>query len=381
MPEAAHRRQRSDTRHRWLIAGVVVAAAAVAVATTALVVTKVSPSKASADPTTPAGRLDIMSTVPAPDAAGVPSDTPVSVHFTVALAADTPVPSIVPPVAGSWVQTSPQTLAFDAAAPLPPGAALSVSVPGGPDGVKGSRGQRLAEPLTTHFTVASMSTLRLQQLLADLGYLPLTFTPADPAAVTPNEEAVPQLGSFAWRWDTMPGTFTSLWSPGEPNVVTQGAVMAFESQQHMTADGVAGPQVWQALLQATAADQVDSDGHYDWVDVSTSVPEHVNVWRDGAAVYTTRANTGIQAAPTELGTWPVYVRYTSTTMSGTNPDGSHYHDPGVPWVSYFHGGDALHGFIRSSYGTPQSLGCVEMAPANAAVVYPYTPLGTLVTVQ
>ena len=38
-------------------------------------------------------------------------------------------------------------------------------------------------------------------------------------------------------------------------------------------------------------------------------------------------------------------------MAGTNPDGSHYDDPGVPWVSYFHGGDALHGFIRASYGT------------------------------
>ena len=68
-------------------------------------------------------------------------------------------------------------------------------------------------------------------------------------------------------------------------------------------------------------------------------------------------------------------------MRGTNPDGSHYADPGVPWVSYFHGGDALHGFIRPGYGYPQSLGCVEMPPANAEVVYPYTPLGTLVTVE
>ena len=70
-----------------------------------------------------------------------------------------------------------------------------------------------------------------------------------------------------------------------------------------------------------------------------------------------------------------------TTMTGTNPDGSHYVDPGIPWVSYFHGGDALHGFVRGSYGFPQSDGCVEMPPANAEVVYPLTPLGTLVTVQ
>jgi lipoprotein-anchoring transpeptidase ErfK/SrfK len=68
-------------------------------------------------------------------------------------------------------------------------------------------------------------------------------------------------------------------------------------------------------------------------------------------------------------------------MSGTNPDGSHYVDPGIKWVSYFNGGDALHGYVRASYGFPQSDGCVEMPIANAAQVFPLTPLGTLVTVQ
>ncbi len=52
-------------------------------------------------------------------------------------------------------------------------------------------------------------------------------------------------------------------------------------------------------------------------------------------------------------------------MSGYNPDGSYYSDPGIPWVSYFNGGDALHGYIRGAYGYPQSLGCVEM-PYNEA---------------
>jgi len=49
-------------------------------------------------------------------------------------------------------------------------------------------------------------------------------------------------------------------------------------------------------------------------------------------------------------------------------------------VSYFNGGDALHGYIRASYGFPQSLGCVEMTYANAETMFPLTPIGTLVTV-
>jgi hypothetical protein len=67
-------------------------------------------------------------------------------------------------------------------------------------------------------------------------------------------------------------------------------------------------------------------------------------------------------------------------MSGTNPDGSHYRDPGVPWISYFYGGEAIHGFDRGSYGYPQSVGCVETSVAVASKIWPYTPIGTLVTI-
>jgi lipoprotein-anchoring transpeptidase ErfK/SrfK len=67
-------------------------------------------------------------------------------------------------------------------------------------------------------------------------------------------------------------------------------------------------------------------------------------------------------------------------MQGTNPDGTHYNDPGVPWVSYFNGGDAVHGFLRGSYGSPQSLGCVELPYAAAATAFQLMNYGTLVTV-
>jgi hypothetical protein len=67
-------------------------------------------------------------------------------------------------------------------------------------------------------------------------------------------------------------------------------------------------------------------------------------------------------------------------MSGTNPDGTHYDDRDVPDVAYFHDGQAIHGFVRASYGFPQSLGCVELPLAAAAVVFNYDQIGTLVTV-
>ena len=162
-------------------------------------------------------------------------------------------------------------------------------------------------------------------------------------------------------------------------MITKGAVMRFEDQTGLATDGIAGPSVWSALVEAAQSNSVDPDS-YDNVVVSTALPQTVTVYSDGVPVMKTLANTGVAAAPTVVGTFPVYLRYRSTTMAGTNPDGTHYNDPGIPWVSYFNGGQALHGFIRPGYGYPQSVGCVEMPIDAAAKVWPLTPIGTLVTV-
>jgi hypothetical protein len=91
------------------------------------------------------------------------------------------------------------------------------------------------------------------------------------------------------------------------------------------------------------------------------------------------ANTGIPGRTTVPGTFPVYLRYLNTIMKGTNPNGTKYADP-VKFVSYFNGGDAVHYFLRGSYGFPQSLGCVELPYTAAQRAWPYLTYGSLVTV-
>jgi len=54
----------------------------------------------------------------------------------------------------------------------------------------------------------------------------------------------------------------------------------------------------------------------------------------------TLANTGISAAATDIGTFPVYLRLRNQVMTGTDPSGAHYADP-VQFVAYFTGGDAI----------------------------------------
>jgi hypothetical protein len=244
-------------------------------------------------------------------------------------------------------------------------------------------GQRGGSSTLANWTVPSGSILRVQQILAQLGYLPLRFRAdrAVPSTPTAQESAAvnPPKGSFSWRYGNIPGSLRALWQPGEGNVVTRGALMAFQNAHELTTDGEAGGAVWRSLINAAISDR-RATGGYSYVTVNES-SQSLGLWHDGSVRLTTPVNTGIASRPTELGTFPVFEHIASGTMSGTNPDGSHYEDPGIPWISYFNGGDALHGFERASFGTPQSLGCVEMPPETAGKVWPYTPIGTLVHVE
>jgi hypothetical protein len=201
---------------------------------------------------------------------------------------------------------------------------------------------------------------------------------------TPSAEAQaavdPPSGSFGWRYSNTPRQLQAMWNPGEASAITRGAVMKFENTHDLTVDGLAGSSVWRALIDDAIAGKRLHEG-YSYVYVHREVPETATLWSAGRTVISSPANTGISGAETELGTFPVFEHLPETTMSGTNPDGSHYEDPGIKWVSYFNGGDALHNFDRSSFGSPQSLGCVELPLAASAEIWPYTPIGTLVTIE
>ena len=279
------------------------------------------------------------------------------------------LPRMEPAMPGHWEQVNSNTLSFrPAGLGLGLGGTVQMSVPG----------------RTLAWHVAPGSTLRLQELLARLGYLPVAWRPPAGSPSTPTDEVAAAVaaphGTFSWRFPGTPASLQTLWKPGAWNVVTQGAVMRFENVHGMGTDGVAGPEVWRALMKDDLAGR-RSDAGYNYVFVHETIPQSLGLWHDGRVMLTSPGNTGIASAPTATGTWPVFEHIPVGTMSGTNPDGSHYHDPGIRWISYFHGGDALHEFPRASFGTPQSLGCVELPEAAAAAVWPYTPIGTLVTIE
>jgi hypothetical protein len=344
----------------------------------------------------PRGGAPVVAADPAPGSTHAALDGPVTLNFDepVARALGTTRPRLSPAIAGTWTEPGADTLVFTPSGfGFGPGTAVTISFDRPVRVVGGSAGAAVTPAMSYRFAVAPASVLRLQQVLAQLHYLPLNFTPSagvrSPTSFAGEVATLdaPLKGRFSWRWSSAPASLRAQWQPGSPTVMVKGALMAFLAETDSSYDGyIADDETvtqladasWQGLLRAAAANRADPEP-YSYVYVSESLPETLNIWEDGRVVLTSPTNTGIPQEPTALGTYPIYVRYTFNYMSGFNPDGSYYDDP-VYWINYFNGGDAVHGFVRGSYGFPQSLGCVELPIPTAHVAFNHLAIGDLVTV-
>ena len=155
-------------------------------------------------------------------------------------------PTLDPPTPGTWVQTAPNQLTFK---PSGAGYALGQHVVAhaarpAPTSSRPAARRRF-ESLT--WAVPVGSTLRLQQLLAELGYLPLTWAPGERGGClrTPLEQKQAALnappGTFDWRYSDTPAELQSLWKPGGWTRMTQAAVMAFQHDHGLAGRRDPGP--------------------------------------------------------------------------------------------------------------------------------------------
>ncbi len=334
----------------------------------------------------PPSRIPVLAASPAPGGRIAPA-SPLYLTFSkpVDEVLGSARPQLSPATSGHWSKPNSHTLEFRASGfGLPLGSKLTFTLPH-QVAITPNGSATLQNTSRLSWTVPPGSTVRLHQLLAQAGYLPVVWKDEGASvARTPSAEAAaavdPPPGSFPWRYGNTPHQLVERWSPTQQTVITKGAVMKFENENGMPVDGVAGPAVWRRMMADAIAGKRLNEG-YSYVYVHREVPETATLWSAGRTIISAPANTGISGAETELGSFPVFEHIPEGTMSGTNPDGSHYDDPGIKWISYFNGGDALHNFNRSSFGTPQSLGCVELPLAASAEIWKYTPIGTVVTIE
>jgi lipoprotein-anchoring transpeptidase ErfK/SrfK len=113
-----------------------------------------------------------------------------------------------------------------------------------------------------------------------------------------------------------------------------------------------------------------------WIDVDLT-NQRLYAYEGDTVVNSFIVSTGTWRTPTVTGQFKVYVKYRSAAMSGPG-----YYLPDVPYIMYFHGDYGLHGtYWHNNFGTPMSHGCVNLRTEEAAWLYNWASVGTLVNVH
>ncbi len=117
-----------------------------------------------------------------------------------------------------------------------------------------------------------------------------------------------------------------------------------------------------------------------WIDIDLS-NQTLTAFQDGEIVLTTLISSGAYGSATITGEYRIYARTPSQTMSGYHL-GYDYNTPNVPHVQYFYGDFGIHGaYWHDNFGTPVSHGCVNLDEPDAAWLYNWSDIGTLVNVH
>ncbi|MFZ5881194.1 MAG: L,D-transpeptidase family protein [Chloroflexota bacterium] len=113
-----------------------------------------------------------------------------------------------------------------------------------------------------------------------------------------------------------------------------------------------------------------------WIDVNLS-QQRVYAYEGDTIVNSFLASTGTWQTPTVTGTFKIWIKLRSTTMSGPG-----YYLTNVPYTMYFHGGYGIHGtYWHNNFGTPMSHGCVNLRTSDAEWLFYWASEGTIVHVH
>jgi lipoprotein-anchoring transpeptidase ErfK/SrfK len=113
-----------------------------------------------------------------------------------------------------------------------------------------------------------------------------------------------------------------------------------------------------------------------WIDVDLS-RQMVYAYAGDTLMNSFLVSTGTWQTPTVTGTYHIWIKLRSTTMTGPG-----YYLPNVPYTMYFYKGYGLHGtYWHNNFGTPMSHGCVNLSIPDSEWLYNFSSVGTTVNVH
>ena len=174
-----------------------------------------------------------------------------------------------------------------------------------------------------------------------------TFTPTNTPTATPTP------------------TFTPTATPTNTPTSTPTATPTFTNTPRPTLDAQEG---------YILPDEIS--GNTRWIDIDLS-QQMVYAYEGSSLVNSFIVSTGTYLHPTVTGQYHIYVKYRYADMSGPG-----YYLPDVPYVMYFYRGYGIHGtYWHNNFGTPMSHGCVNFRTDEAAWIYDWASVGTLVNIH
>lgn len=162
---------------------------------------------------------------------------------------------------------------------------------------------------------------------------------------------------------------------GSPGWVHSGVVRVRGTEHVPEVVTVPTPVPRSPAVIPTAAPPEEIDEER-WIDVSLS-EQRLRAYEDGEVVRSTLVSTGLPETPTPPGQFRIWIKLRYDDMSGPG-----YHLENVPYVMYYYRGYGLHGtYWHDNFGQPMSAGCVNLPTEEAAWVYDFVDVGTLVNVR
>lgn len=219
----------------------------------------------------------------------------------------------------------------------------------------------LGWPMITGVFAQSPGALRPEGFLQKPSLTPtatLTYTPTATATFTPTATYTPT------------STLTPSPTATETPLPTATGTATREPSQT--------PRAATKVPESTPSGKIPSNIKADqrWIDVDLT-HQRAYAYQGSQVVRSFVVSTGLATYPTVTGQYAIYVKYRYAGMRG---DG--WYLPNVPYVMYFYKGYGLHGtYWHNNFGTPMSHGCINFKTEDAAWVYDFTSLGTLVNIH